>query len=101
MAMPAGGGAAPVSSVPAHTDQVQITNFAFAPAVIKVVAGTTVTWTNGDPVQHDVHAPSVGLQSPVLNQNDTYTHTFSSPGTYPYICSIHPFMHGTVVVTSG
>jgi len=48
-----------------------------------------------------VYAPSVGLQSPVLNQNDTYTHTFSSPGTYPYICSIHPFMHGTVVVTSG
>jgi plastocyanin len=100
MEMPAGGAPAPASNSPAHTDQVQITNFAFAPAVITVVAGTTVTWTNEDTTQHDVYAPPVGLQSPVLNQNDSYTHTFSSPGRYPYICSIHPFMHGTVVVTS-
>jgi plastocyanin len=101
MAMPAGGGPAPASNVPAHTDLVQITNFAFAPPVITVAAGATVTWTNEDTTQHDVFAPPVGLQSPVLNQNDSYAHTLSSPGTYPYICSIHPFMHGTVVVTSG
>jgi plastocyanin len=101
MEMPAGGAPPPASYVPAHTDQVQITNFAFAPAVITVVAGTTVKWTNEDTTQHDVFAPPVGLQSPVLNQNDSYAHTFSSPGTYRYICSIHPFMHGTVVVTSG
>ena len=99
MAMPVGGG--PATEAPANTDLVQITNFAFAPAVITVVAGTTVTWTNEDTTQHDVFAPPVGLQSPVLNQNDSYAHTFSSPGTYPYICSIHPFMHGTVVVTAG
>jgi plastocyanin len=101
MVMPGGGGPAPASNVPAHTDQVQITNFAFAPADITVVAGTTVTWMNEDTTQHDVFAPPVGLQSPVLNQNDSYAHTFSSPGTYRYICSIHPFMHGTVVVKSG
>jgi plastocyanin len=106
MAMPVGGGPATeapgaASNVPAHTDLVQITNFAFAPAVITVAAGATVTWTNEDTTQHDVFAPPVGLQSPVLNQNDSYAHTFSSPGTYTYICSIHPFMHGTVVVTSG
>jgi plastocyanin len=101
MAMPAGGGPAPASEAPAHTDLVRITNFAFAPADITVVAGTTVTWMNEDTTQHDVFAPPVGLQSPVLNQNDSYAHTFSSPGTYRYICSIHPFMHGTVVVTSG
>ena len=101
MEMPAGGAVAPASTTPVHTDHVQITNFAFAPAEITVVAGTTVTWMNEDITQHDVFAPPVGLQSPVLNQNDSYTHTFSSPGTYRYICSIHPFMHGTVVVTSG
>ena len=101
MVMPAGGGPAPASNVPAHTDHVQITNFAFAPAAITVVAGATVTWTNEDTTQHDVFAPPVGLKSSVLNQNDSYAHTFSSPGTYRYICSIHPFMHGTVVVTSG
>jgi len=101
MERPAGGAPAPASNVPEHTDHVRITNFAFAPADITVVAGTTVTWTNEDTTQHDVFAPPVGLQSPVLNQNDSYAHTFSSPGTYRYICSIHPFMHGTVVVTSG
>lgn len=99
MAMPLGGG--PATEAPANTDLVQITNFAFAPAVITVAAGATVTWTNEDTTQHDVFAPPIGLQSPVLNQNDSYAHTFSSPGTYPYICSIHPFMHGTVVVTAG
>ena len=99
MPMQAGGG--PATEAPANTDLVQITNFAFAPAVITVVAGATVTWTNEDSTQHDVFAPPVGLKSPVLNQNDSYTHTFSRPGTYPYICSIHPFMQGTVVVTAG
>ena len=101
MEMPAGGASAPASNVPAHTDHVQITNFAFAPAVVTVAAGATVTWTNEDTTQHDVFAPPVGLQSPVLNQNESYAHTFLRPGTYTYICSIHPFMHGTVVVTSG
>jgi amicyanin len=100
MPMPAGGGSAPASDAPAHTNLVKITKFTFAPAVITVVAGTQVTWTNEDAIPHDVYAPPVGLQSPVLNQNDVYTHTFSKPGTYHYICSIHPFMHGTVLVTA-
>jgi amicyanin len=99
MAMPSGGSTL-ASAAPAHADHVKITNFAFAPAVITVVAGSSVTWTNADSIQHDVFAPPVGLKSPVLNQNDSYSHIFSTPGTYHYICSIHPFMHGTVVVTA-
>jgi amicyanin len=100
MPMPSGSGSAPASEAPVHVDQVRITKLAFAPAIITVVVGTQVTWTNEDGIPHDVFAPPVGLQSPVLNQNDKYTHTFSKPGTYHYICSIHPFMHGTVVVTA-
>jgi plastocyanin len=100
MQMPAARGSDPASGTVVHTDHVRIQNFAFAPSTITVTAGTTVTWTNEDGTQHDVFAPSVGLKSPVLNQNDTYTHTLSQPGTYHYICSIHPFMHGTVVVTA-
>jgi amicyanin len=99
MSMPSGGGSASPSTA-VHTDNVAITNLAFSPAAITVVVGTTVTWTNQDGIQHDVFAPPLGLKSPVLNQNDTYAHTFSKPGTYRYICSIHPFMHGTVVVTA-
>jgi amicyanin len=100
MPMPAESESAPASVAPAQTNQVKITKFAFAPAVITVVAGTQVTWTNEDAIPHDVFAPPAGLQSSVLNQNDSYTHTFSKPGTYHYICSIHPFMHGTIVVTA-
>jgi len=97
--MPAGSRSSPASAAAGHTDQVVIRNLAFGPSTVTVVAGTTVTWTNEDGIQHDVFAPSVGLKSLVLSKNDSYTHTFSTPGTYTYICSIHPFMHGTVVVT--
>jgi plastocyanin len=100
MPMSAGGGSAPAPGPVMHTDRVSIKNLAFAPSTITVVAGTTVTWMNQDGIAHDVFAPSAGLTSPVLNQNDGYTHAFSTPGTYHYICSIHPFMHGTVVVSA-
>jgi plastocyanin len=100
MSMPSGGGSGPASGAAVHTDTVAITNLAFSPSAITVAAGATVTWTNEDGIQHDVYAPSLGLKSAVLNQNESYTHTFSKPGTYSYICSIHPFMHGTVVVTA-
>jgi amicyanin len=100
MTMPSGSASAPASGPAVHTNSVSIKNFAFAPPDITVVAGTTVTWTNQDGVAHDIFAPPAGLKSPVLNTNDSYAHTFSKPGTYHYICSVHPFMHGTVVVTA-
>ena len=100
MTMPSGNASAPASGPAVHTNSVSVKNFAFAPSDITVVAGTTVTWTNEDGVAHDIFASSAGFKSPVLNQGDAATHTFSKPGTYHYICSIHPFMHGTVVVTA-
>jgi plastocyanin len=38
--------------------------------------------------------------SPVLRKGETFSHAFQMAGTYPYICSIHPYMRGTVVVTT-
>ena len=87
-------------SAPATANAVNISNFAFAPATVSVAAGTTITWTNRDQVAHTVSDTQNGIASPVLNQNQTYSHTFTQPGTYHYICTIHPFMHGTVVVTA-
>jgi plastocyanin len=77
---------------------VQIVNFRFSPAVIRIHAGQTVAWTNRDVVAHTVDLS--GVTSNVLSRGDTYTQRFTAPGTYPYICSIHPFMHGMVVVTT-
>jgi amicyanin len=102
-AAPAIGGAAtqgPSSATaPSGTKaKVSITNFAFDPAAVTVKVGTTVTWTNNDVVAHTVTFKDVA-NSPVLNRGNTFSRTFTAVGTYTYICSIHPFMHGTVVVT--
>jgi len=88
--------AAPAAAGPAA---VAINNFMFGPAALVVKAGSTVTWTNQDEEPHTVVGS--GLRSPVLgNQWASFSHTFTDAGTYSYNCSIHPYMHGTVTVTS-
>ena len=101
MAMPAQAGGNRANAVtPVATDTVHIKNFAFSPATVTVKAGSTVVWTNNDSIQHDLTFDNGGIASNVLNQNDTFSHTFPTAGTYHYVCSIHPFMHGTVIVTA-
>ena len=80
-------------------DQVSIDNFAFAPATLTVKAGSTVTWTNRDEEPHTVAATDGSFHSPGMGTGATYSHTFPAAGTFDYVCSIHPSMHGTVVVT--
>jgi plastocyanin len=102
------GGTAPVSTPGAVTVaprtvrkgdmQVQIVNFTFSPATVTIRAGQAVEWTNRDSIAHTVDFS--GVISNVLNRGDTYAQRFTAPGTYHYICSIHPFMHGTVIVTA-
>jgi plastocyanin len=88
------------ASAPVATDTVDITNFAFSPATITVKAGSTVVCTNNDTIQHDITFDGGDIASNDLNHNDTFSHTFRTAGTFHYICSIHPFMHGTVIVTA-
>jgi plastocyanin len=78
---------------------VDINNFAFAPSTLTVPVGTTVTWTNRDEEPHTVVADDGSFHSPGLGTNGTYAFTFAKAGTFGYVCSIHPFMHATVVVT--
>jgi amicyanin len=81
------------------TTTVSINSFAFGPVSATVKAGSTVTWTNNDAVDHTVTFDGKTIDSGDLKTNDTFSHTFATPGTYHYICTIHPFMHGTVIVT--
>jgi plastocyanin len=94
---------APALSAPAGTsnapDSVGIVNFAFSPATLTVPVGTTVTWTNRDQDAHNVVDRAGTFRSPTLNPGDTYRYTFNQPGQYSYLCTIHPFMTATVVVT--
>ncbi|MES2953384.1 MAG: cupredoxin family copper-binding protein [Patescibacteria group bacterium] len=76
-----------------------IKGYAFAPGVIKVKKGTTVTWTNMDSVGHSVVADSGKWTSDLLAKGQTYSYTFDAVGTVAYHCGPHPYMKGTVEVT--
>lgn len=87
-------------ATPPPANEVVIKNFAFTPARITVKTGSTVTWVNQDQVAHSVVADHDTFpSSSTLQPGDRYSHTFNTAGTFPYICGIHPYMTGTVVVT--
>jgi plastocyanin len=98
--MPPSAPASTAPAVPVASDSVVIRNFAFSPAMVTVRSGTTVTWTNADQDAHTVTATGGAFKSAPLNVNDVFRYTFTRPGRYDYLCSIHPFMTATVVVTS-
>jgi amicyanin len=77
---------------------VVVDNFTFAPAMVTIPVGTTVTWTNRDDIPHNVVNPERTFKSPVLDTDEAFSHTFDVAGTYKYYCSIHPRMTGEVVV---
>jgi plastocyanin len=87
------------ASAPVASNSVTIKGFAFSPANITVKLGTTVTWTNSDQDAHTVTATGGAFGSQALNTGAHYSFTFTKAGTYDYLCTIHPFMTATVVVT--
>jgi amicyanin len=87
------------SPAPQGGTAVAITDFKFNPATFTVPVGSTVTWTNQDEEPHTIAAKDGSFHSPGMDTHGTYSFTFTTPGSYDYICSIHPFMTGTVVVT--
>lgn len=91
----------PVSIQPGSA--VNSTTIFYFPETITVVIGVnnTVTWTNNDDSTHTVTADNGAFDSGYLNQGQTWSYTFTTPGTYTYHCTIHPWMTGTVIVESG
>ena len=78
--------------------EVKVDNFSFGPASLTVAVGTTVTWTNRDDIPHTVVSTDKVFKSKVLDTDEKFSFTFDKAGTYPYFCSIHPKMTGSVVV---
>lgn len=91
--------AATTSAKPVSGTAIDIQNFAFSPASLSVKMGTTVTWTNKDTDAHTATAKDGTFHSTPLNTGQSYSFTFTKPGTYSYYCTIHPFMVATVVVS--
>jgi plastocyanin len=82
----------------AATVQVTMNNRAYDPATVTIKVGGTVTWVNQDTPKHDVVADNGEFKSDLFDKGATFSFTFTKAGTYPYHCSIHPGMTGTVIV---
>jgi plastocyanin len=96
------GGSSVTVSIPNGVGTSQGLNY--LPASVTIAKGGSVVWKNNDPVPHTVTATnwpsgSQRFDSGNMNPNATYTVTFTVSGTYAYVCSYHPWMHGTVIVT--
>lgn len=89
---------------PTATAAITIKNFMFMPMSMTVKAGTTVTWTNDDVTPHDIEFQGgIIPTSPQISAGGgprSWSHTFTTPGTYPYVCGIHTYMTGTIKVTA-
>jgi amicyanin len=82
-----------------QTHTIDIMDFAFSPKTLTINEGDTVIWTNKDSIQHTVTSDSGNeLDSPYISRDNTYTHTFTTAGTFDYHCRPHPYMKGTIVV---
>ncbi len=86
----------PAVSAGGKTIEVAIQGFAFNPSSITISPGDTVKWTNMDSATHTVVGDD--FSSGNLTNGDSYTQTFTKPGTFNYHCSIHPSMQGTIIV---
>ena len=94
------GGSSSQAASGASSSAVTISNFKFAPASVTVKQGARLTVTNQDSAPHTATADDGhSFDTGTLAHGASQTISVSKPGSYPYHCSIHPFMHGTLVVT--
>jgi len=73
--------------------------YSYAPARIRIKAGTTVTFTNVGDLPHDATAMEQGAWGTgMLAKGESKVVTFSKPGIHYYICTPHPWMYGQIIV---
>lgn len=77
---------------------IDIEDFKFNPANVSVPAGAMVKWVNHDVAPHDATDNAGDWATNELGKDDADTVTFGAEGEYPYKCSIHPYMKGTITV---
>jgi plastocyanin len=88
-------------SVPAGLAQagrIPIQQYSFLPETVTVRSGTTVTWSNEDDAVHTVTATDKSWDSGRIPIGGTFHQTFTLPGSYEFLCAIHPAMKGTINV---
>lgn len=93
-------GSAVTSAAAAEAPAAAITikDFMFAPVTLTVKAGTVVTWVNRDEEPHTIFSEAGLFRSGALDTGGDFHFQFDRPGTYRYVCTIHPQMVGTIIV---
>lgn len=87
----------PATSEALQSTEVTMRDMQFSPATVKISIGGTVEWKNDDLIPHTVTSPVFG-DSGALASGQTWRHTFKDAGEFPYVCTFHPTMKGTVIV---
>lgn len=90
------------SRTPAASPQaasVTIQGFRFQPQTLRVKVGTTVTWSNTDQILHTATSSEGGFDLEMPEAGTSVSFTFDSAGTFPYACTRHASMTGTVEVS--
>ncbi|MFN2563478.1 MAG: cupredoxin family copper-binding protein [Gemmatimonadaceae bacterium] len=77
---------------------VNIRDFAFEPATLRVRAGATVRWVNQGPTAHTSTADDGAWDSPTLATGAEFSQGFPTAGQFPYHCEPHPTMRATIIV---
>ena len=82
---------------------VELRTFRYRDAVVEVVRGDAVRWTNRDRIAHTVtegtpDRPGLAFDGVLDGEGGEFVHRFDRPGTYPYFCARHRFMRGEVRV---
>jgi plastocyanin len=93
-----GKAAAGSETAPKGAAKAEMRTMTFMPSRIEIKAGTTVAWTNNDPLVHTITADDGSWDSGAIEPGKTWTHTFSKAGEYAFHCTPHPFMKGVLVV---
>ena len=83
----------------AATVTVGIQNYTFNPNTITLNVGDSVNWVNQDGITHST-TQDANLWSSDLSPGGSFSFMFNNPGTYTYFCRFHPFMRGTINVSS-
>jgi plastocyanin len=94
-------GAAPAGAAAKPTGTIKIDNFVYDPTPATVKAGTKIVIRNADAAPHTITDGGAGkaFDSGTIKGKATGSLTIAKPGTYEYICEIHPFMKGEITVT--
>jgi plastocyanin len=87
----AGGTAcAPAPAGAAATVEVEIKDFAYSPEPVSAAVGDVISWTNADSAPHTASLEDGSCGTESLNQGDSGALVFNEPGTYTYMCNVHP-----------